>query len=113
MKERKYVEEIRNENNELCDIYVWDREAMKEMIRNILETDDAEFLQKNATDIENGEEITIVSAYTSLFRVATPEDLERAKKYEEKRLTEIESTDERVDKFMKTLKRIYNKQFEE
>ena len=111
MNERKYAEEIRTENNELHDIYVWDREAMKEMIRNMLETDDEEFLEKIATDIDYGEEITIESSYISKFRIATPEHLERAKEYEEKRLCDIEVDNEKVEQFMKSLKKLYDEQF--
>ena len=111
MKTTKYIEEIRNKNNELCDIYSWDREAMKEMIRNMLETDDTEFLEKIATDIDYGEEITIKSSYISKFRIATPEHLERAKEYEEKRLSDIEVDNEKVEQFMKSLKKLYDEQF--
>lgn len=111
MLKRKYAEEIRNENNELHDIYVWDREVMKEMIRNLLETDDAKLLEQIAANIDNGEEITIESSYISKFRIATPDDLEKVKKYEEKRLSEIEVDNEKVEQFMKSLKKIYDEQF--
>ena len=79
---------------------------------DILIADDAEFLEKIVTDIDYGEEITIESLYISKFRIATPEHLERAKEYEEKRLSDIEVDNEKVEQFMKSPKKIYDKQFE-
>ena len=113
MKNKKYIEEIINEESDFHEYYAWDRETMKEIIKNLLEDDDEEFLEELADKIDEGEEVTIETAYISKFRIATPEELEKATEDDKARLEDALAKDIDYDKIFDNIQKIYEKQFED